>query len=118
MFSSNLYAVVLYGSESVCNYVDSILKDTVNKSSMKMIDFLMNEMILPLVPFTTEDCCHLSLLPTLLGAEVSDRLNRQLADNPCRIIGSATSKNDSLLVVCQSKKDSLSFLKEIYWFFS
>jgi len=79
-----------------------------------MIDFLMESMIIPLVSFSSEYCCHLSLLPTLLGSEISDKLNRQLADHPCTIIGSAVSKStladDALLIVCQSEKDSVGFL--------
>ena len=38
----------------------------------------MDQLILPLVPFASENCCHLSLLSTLFHAEVSDKLNRQL----------------------------------------
>ena len=116
MSSSNLYAIVLYGSGFSCNRVNGILKAAINNSSTRMIDFLMDSMILPLVPFASEDCCHLSLLSTLLGAEINYKLNRQLTDHPCIIIGSAVSKStftdDALLIVCQSQKDSLDFLNK------
>lgn len=113
MFISNLYAIVLYGSGFSCNRINGILKAAVDNSSMRMIDFLMKNMIIPLVPFPSEYCCHLSLLSTLLGSEISDKLNRQLADYPCTIVGSTVSKStlteDVLLIVCQSEKDSLNF---------
>ena len=52
----------------------------------------------------------------LTRSEISDKLNRQLADHPCIIIGSAVSKStftdDALLIVCQSQKDSLDFLNK------
>lgn len=116
MSSLNLYAIVLYGSGFACNRIDGMLKDAVDHPSMKMFDFLTDRMIMPLVPFVSEYCCHLSLLSTLLDTELSDKLNRQFADYPCRIVGSAVSKSilydDALLIVCQSEKDSLSFLNK------
>lgn len=111
LFDLNLYAIVLYGSGFTLERTHEILKSAVNNSSMKMIDFLMDQLILPLVPFASENCCHLSLLSTLFHAEVSDKLNRQLADYPCKIIGSAVS-DTALLFVCQSKKDAFIFLKK------